>query len=157
MVEFHKGKKEAKAEEKIDKYPPIPNKSNQGRTNPPPHEPNRNIWWETDWKLVADDEIKQLIDREDLTQQLIDQNLQGMKTLYFIREKRGGIDMVRSLTERQIQLGRVIKGPTFIGDADNVVTEIVKFTKHREAIIAAAKYWGRTRKKENGATYQESI
>lgn len=103
---------------------------------PPSHETNKTKGWEIDWKPVADDELNQLIDREDPIQQIIDHNLQGMTTLYFIREKKGGICMVRSLIECQIQLGWIIKGLNFIGDTDNVVTEIVTPTKHREEIIA---------------------
>lgn len=45
--------------------------------------------------------------------------------------------MVRSLIERQLQLGWTIKGLNFMGGTNNVVTEIVTLKKHKKAILAA--------------------
>lgn len=85
---------------------------------------------------MDDRELNQLVDRNDPIRRLIDYNLQGLTALYFVREKQGKIGMVRSLLERQLRLGRIIKGLNFIDDEENEVTEIVLQAKHTNAFIA---------------------
>lgn len=62
-----------------------------------------------------------------------------MTSIYFIREKQGNIGMVRSMIERQLKLGRVVRGLKFTEDEDNGVTEILTKAKHAQDIIAANK------------------
>lgn len=81
--------------------------------------PNGRRGWEQEWKPADDIELSLLVDRNDPVRKLIDHNLRCLTSLYFVREKKGNTGMVRTLLERQLKLGRVIKGLNFIGDDDN--------------------------------------
>lgn len=56
------------------------------------------------------------MDREYPVRKLINHNLQGLTTIYFVAEKEDNIGLVRSMTERQLKLERVIRELNFIGD-----------------------------------------
>lgn len=86
---------------------------------------------------VNDHELEKLVDRGYPVRRLIDHNQQGLTLLYFVREKQGGIGLVRNLIERQLQIGRVVKGLNFIWDEDNEIKEIVTLKKHAKEIVAA--------------------
>lgn len=49
---------------------------------------------------MDDSKLRQLIDRNDPIRRMINYNLQGLTSIYFVREKQGVIGMVRSLLER---------------------------------------------------------
>lgn len=118
-----------------DDFPPI-NPNNTPSLQQQAENQNNKQGWEQDWIPVANCELEEPIDKEDPVRKLIKNNIYGFTTLYFTREKRGGIRKVRALIERQLQLGRVIKGLNFIGDEDKEVTEVVTLKKHATEIIA---------------------
>lgn len=120
-----------------DKFPPLAHESKGSKDE---HEKTnrRNRGWEKDHLPVGDDELDQLVDRSDPVRRMTDHNLAGLKLLYFVREKQGNIGMVRNYIERrQLQLGRVIKGPNFIEYEKNEVTEVVALAKLEKATIVA--------------------
>lgn len=77
---------------------------------------------------MNDRELDLLVDKEDPVRQLVNHNVQGFKTLYFVIQKQGNIGMVRSFIERQLKIGRMMKGLNFTRDEDNEVTEILTLT-----------------------------
>lgn len=137
LSEVRKGNEALTNNPKAAEYPPLHTQVEVRQQETQSKKPQNRRGWEQEWIPVNDDELKQLVDREDPVRRLINHNLQGLTTLYFVREKQGSIGMVRSLIERQLELGRVIKGLNFIGDDENEVTEIITTTKHGKAIIAA--------------------
>lgn len=100
-------------------------------------ETGRNRGREKEREPVENAELELLVHREDHIRRLIDYNLSGFCILYFTRIRQGSISEVRGLLERQIQLGRVVKGLDFIGDEENEVTEVVTLAKNAKAFITA--------------------
>lgn len=86
---------------------------------------------------MDDIELDMLIDRKDPVQKLVNHDLDILTTIYFIRQKQGNIGMAQTLIERQLKIGRVIKGLNFPEEEDREVTEILTIAKHADAIIEA--------------------
>lgn len=78
LAEVRKGNKVLETNAQADNTSPIDQHGTP--PNPPATNPNqqKRSGWEHDWIPVADDELKQLVDREDPARKLIDHNLQGL-------------------------------------------------------------------------------
>lgn len=137
LAEVRKGNEALDKRGQADNFPPLAQPTNDHVPTRPLEKQQNRRGWEHEWLPVEDDELKMLVDREDPVRKLINHNLQGLTSIYFTREKQGNIGMVRPLIERQLKLGRVVRGLNFKGDENNEVTEILTTAKHAQAIIAA--------------------
>lgn len=115
LDEVRKGNKATSTTTQDNLFPPLPQSPSHSQRKDGSTKANGSRGWEHDWKPVNDSELSMLIDKEDPVRKLINNNLRGLTSLYFIREKQGNIGMVRTLIERQLRLGRIIKGLNFIG------------------------------------------